>query len=179
MRPEMAGMRARLEKGEAKKKEAGLTYLPDFDLALSRHRLQGEKTTWDFTLSFPVPLFFWQPLRGQVAESRANLLSMERQADNLKNAIRLEVEQAGLRARSAEDQIAHFQKEILAQAQEVYDLFLFSFEEGEITGIELIEARRTLIEARKSYADALYVYNMTLAALEKSVGEPLEGGEIE
>jgi outer membrane protein TolC len=54
-------------------------------------------------------------------------------------------------------------------------MFLFSFQEGEIGGIELIEARRTLVEARKSYADALYNYDITLAALEKSVGQSLEG----
>jgi len=178
-RPEIAGMKAQLDKGEAKKKEAGLSYLPDFDLGLSRHRIQGEKTTWDFTLSVPIPLFFWQPLRGQVAESRANLLSLESKAEHLKNTIRLEVEQAGLQARAAGDQISLFQNKILAPAQEVYDLFLYSFQEGEITGIELIEARRTLIEALKSYADALYVYNMALAALEKSVGEPLEGENLE
>jgi len=172
-------MKAQLDKAETRKKEAGLTYLPDFDLGLSRHRLQGERTTWNFTLSFPIPLFFWQPLRGQIAESRANLTSMERQAEHLENVIRLEVEQAGLGARAAEDQISLFRKEILAQAQEVYDLLLFSFQEGGITGIELIEARRTLIEALGSYADALYIYNITLAALEKSVGEPFGGGEIE
>jgi outer membrane protein TolC len=54
-------------------------------------------------------------------------------------------------------------------------MFLFSYQEGEIGGIELIEARRTLIEARRSYADALYNYDVTLAALEKSVGQTLDG----
>ena len=79
----------------------------------------------------------------------------------------------------SEDQIARFEKEILTQAEEVYNLLLFSFQEGGITGIELIEARRTLIEARRSYSDALYIYNMTLAGLERSVGEPLGGDENE
>jgi len=178
-RPELAGMNARRDQGAAAKKEAELSYLPDFNLGVARHRIAGEKTTWDFTLSIPVPLFFWQPLRGEIAEKRANLLSLNHQAEQLKNAIKLEVEQAGLNARAAEDQIALFQDKILAQAQEVYDLFLYSFQEGEITGIELIEARRTLIESLESYADALYVYNLALAALEKSIGEPLEGGQIE
>ena len=53
-------------------------------------------------------------------------------------------------------------------------MFLFSFQEGEIGGIELIEARRTLIEARKSYAGALHNFSVALAALEKSVGQKLE-----
>jgi outer membrane protein TolC len=178
-RPEIVGMNARLEKGAAAKKEASLSYLPDFDLGVSRHRITGEKTTWDFTLSVPVPLFFWQPLKGEIAEKQANLLSLEHQARQMKNSIRLEVEQAGFQARAAENQIVLFQDKIVAQAQEVYDLFLYSFQEGEITGIELIEARRTLIEALENYADVLYIYNTALASLEKTVGDPLEGVEIE
>jgi len=177
VRPEMAAMRARLAKAAAAKKEAGLSYLPDFSLGLSRHRIAGEKTTWDFTLSVPVPLFFWQPLRGEIAEKQAELLSLEQKARQMRNSIGLEVEQAGFQARAAEGQIALYQDKILVQAREAHDLFLYSFQEGEITGIELIEARRTLIEALESYADVLFVYNMALVSLEKSVGASIEGVE--
>ncbi len=39
----------------------------------------------------------------------------------------------------------------------------------------MIEARRTLIESRTAYADALLNYRASLAALEKCVGQILEG----
>jgi outer membrane protein TolC len=87
------------------------------------------------------------------------------------------VEEAYTNASTASNQIRLFEEEILTQAEEVYNMFLFSFQEGEIGGIELIEARRTLLEARKAYADALYNYNVTIAALEKSLGQTLEGGK--
>jgi outer membrane protein TolC len=87
------------------------------------------------------------------------------------------VEEAYTNASTASNQIRLFEEEILTQAEEVYNMFLFSFQEGEIGGIELIEARRTLIEARKAYADALYNYTVTIAALEKSIGQTLEGGK--
>jgi outer membrane protein TolC len=152
-----------------------MSYLPDFDIGLSRHRLQGEKTTWDFTLSFPIPLFFWQPKKGEIAEASANIEALKRYQQHLQNTIGLEVEEAYLNAVTAENQIELFEKEILTQAEEVYKMFLFSYQEGEISGIELIEARRTLIEARRSYADALFNYGITLAVLEKSIGQNLEG----
>jgi len=164
-------------KEERRKSEAVMSYLPDFDLGLSRHRLAGEATTWDFALSFPIPMFFWQPARGRIAETQANIRSLQRQSEDLVNKIGLEVGEACLNARAAEEQIALFQKDILTQAEESYDLILFSFQEGEIGGIELIDARRTLLEVRKAYADALYNYRITLAALERSVGEPLEGDD--
>jgi outer membrane protein TolC len=174
-RPELARIRAQRD-GEAKKKTMGLmSYLPDFDLGFFRHRIAGEISTWDFTLSIDIPLFFWQPARGEIAEAGANIRSLDRRSQDLINRISLEVRQAGLNAETAAGQIAMFKNEILGQAEDVYNLALFSFQEGETSGIELIEARRTLIESRKAYADALYNFSVTLAELEKSVGEPLEG----
>jgi outer membrane protein TolC len=174
-RPEIRRIGFSLERESLRKKQGALSYLPDFDLGVSRHRLAGEMTTWDFTLSFPIPLFFWQPKRGEIAEAEALMRSLQNEESHLRNAISLEVEEAYMNALTAGHQITLFEEQILTQAEEVYNMFLFSFQEGEIGGIELIEARRTLIEARKSYADALFNYDITLAALEKSVGQSLEG----
>ncbi|OGD20223.1 MAG: hypothetical protein A2Y69_06735 [Candidatus Aminicenantes bacterium RBG_13_59_9] len=173
-RPEIKRLRFSLEKEDLRKTLGKLSYLPDFSLGLSRHRLFGMATTWDFTLSFPIPLFFWQPQKGEIAEAQANLEALRKEREHLSNAIALDVEEAYANAMMTRNQIELFEKEILAQAEEAYNMFLFSFQEGEIGGIELIEARRTLIEARKSYADALHNFSVALAALEKSVGRKLE-----
>ncbi len=176
-RPEIKRINFALEREALKKKQGYLSYLPNFDIGISQHRLVGKQKTWDFTVSLPIPIFFWQPKKGEIAEAEANIESFKREADHLKNAISLEVEEAFTNASTASNQIKLFEEEILTQAEEVYNMFLFSFQEGEIGGIELIEARRTLLEARKAYADALYNYNLTIAALEKSVGQTLEGGK--
>ena len=173
-RPEIKRMGYSLEKENLKKKQGYLSYLPDFDLGVSRHRLEGEGTYWDVTLSFPIPLFFWQPKKGEIREAQANVEALKREAEHLKNAITLEVEEAYMNALTASNMIQLFEEEMLTQAEEVYNMFLFSYQEGEIGGIELIEARRTLVETRKSYADALYNYDASLAALEKSIGQSLE-----
>jgi len=174
-RPEIKRMGYSLEKENLKKKQGYLSYLPDFDLGVSRHRLEGEGTYWNVTLSFPIPLFFWQPKKGEIREAQANVDALKREAEHLKNAITLEVEEAYMNALTASNMIQLFEEEMLTQAEEVYNMFLFSYQEGEIGGIELIEARRTLVETRKSYADALYHYDASLAALEKSIGQSLEG----
>ncbi len=174
-RPEIKGISFSLEREDLVKKQAYLSYLPDFDLGVSKHRLVGEGTYWDVTLSFPIPLFFWQPKKGEIAEAEANIESLKREVEHLKNSITLEVEEAYTNALTADNQIQLFEDEMLTQAEEVYKMFLFSYQEGEIGGIELIEARRTLLETRKSYSDALYNYDVALAALEKSIGQGLEG----
>ncbi|MGQ9673638.1 MAG: TolC family protein, partial [Candidatus Aminicenantales bacterium] len=151
-----------------------LGYLPDFSLGLARHRLAEMPMTWDITLSFTVPLFFWQPQKGEVAEARANLEALAKEKQHTSNVIGLEVEEAHANVLMASHQIELYEKEILAQAEEAYNMFLFSFQEGEIGGIDLIEARRTLIDARKSYAEALFNFTVGLAALEKAIGFALE-----
>jgi outer membrane protein TolC len=123
----------------------------------------------------PIPLFFWQPKKGLVAEADANREALRREAEHLRNAIALDVEEAAMNAQSASDQIRLFEGHVLAQAEEVYDIFLYKFQQGEIGGIELIDARRSLNEVRRSYADALFNYRMTIAALEKAVGQSLDG----
>ena len=50
-------------------------------------------------------------------------------------------------------------------------MLLFSYQEGGIGGIELIEARRTLVEAQVGHAEALFEYDVAVAALEKAVGK--------
>ncbi len=173
-RPEIKRVGFSLDKESLRKTLGYLSFLPDFSLGISRHRLSGLPTTWDFTLSASLPVFFWQPLKGEIAEAEANLNAFRKEREHILNAIALEVEESYANALMAGSQIELFEKEILTQAEEAYNMFLFSFQEGEIGGIELIEARRTLIEARKSYAEALNNFNVALAALAKSVGQPLE-----
>jgi len=178
-RPEIKSIGAVRDKEALKKTQATLSYFPDFDLGLSRHRVAGAPAAWDFTLSLSVPLFFWQPRQGPIAEAEANLRSLEREADHLRDTIALDVEESALNAAAASDQIKLFEEQILTQAEDVYEIFLFKFQKGEIGGIELIDARRSLNEARKAYADALFNYRVTIAALEKSIGYSLERGPHE
>lgn len=174
-RPEMRRILAAQEGEALKGKQARLSYWPDFDLGLAKHKIAGETASWDFTLSFTLPLFFWQPKKGVIAETEASARALHREAEHLRNLIEREVEEAALNALSARDQIELYEGRILKPAEEVYDAFLYRFQKGEIGGIELIEARRSLMEARRSYADARLNYFVTIASLERSIGRTIEG----
>ncbi|MEE8604440.1 MAG: TolC family protein, partial [Candidatus Aminicenantaceae bacterium] len=139
-RPEVKRINLGLERETLTKKQGYMSYLPDFELGVNKHRVIGEGEFWDFTLSFPIPLFFWQPKKGEIAEAEANIRALKRDVEHLQNAITLEVEEAYMNAVTVNNQIRLFEEEILTQAEEVYNMFLFSYQEGEIGGIELIEA---------------------------------------
>jgi len=174
-RPEMKKIQFSLERQNLQKSFAIQTYLPDFEIGVNRHKMGGEGKWWDFTLSFNIPLFFWQPANGEMAEANANIRALHKDFEHLENAIALEVEDAYLEALAATSQIEMFEEEILKQAEEVYEMFSYSYKEGDISSLELIDARRTLIESQTSYVDALFNYRLAIASLEKSIGQPLEG----
>ncbi len=174
-RPEMKKIRFSLERQNLQKSFATQTYLPDFEIGINRHKMEGEGNWWDFTLSINIPLFFWQPAKGEIAEANANIRALQKDLEHLENAIALEVEDAYLNAVAATSQIEMFEEEILRQTEEVYNMLLYSYKEGDISSLELIDARRTLIESQTSYVDALFNYRLAIAALEKSIGQPLEG----
>jgi outer membrane protein TolC len=170
-RPELKRIQLSVERERLYGRQASLGYFPDVEVGLARHTFNGAPGTWDVTLSMSVPLFFWQPKKGEVAEAQANLAGAERELEHLHHAIALEVEQAYRKTLTAQQQIDLFEREILKQAEETYQMFAFSYAEGEIGGLELIAARRTLLQARQSYAQALYDANLAVAALNKAVGQ--------
>ena len=170
LRPELQRLRLSVEKEDLVQRNSRLANLPDFGFNVSRHRLAGEASTWSFIVSTPLSFLFQQRQKAEIAESQANARALGREYEQARNTISMEVEEAYTNARKARDQILLHQNEILPQAQEVLEMFTFSYQEGEIGGIELIEARRTLNESRRSYADALYEHALASAAIDKAVG---------
>ncbi len=176
-RPELKKNAFSMERESYRKKNAYASYLPDFDIGLFKHTIAGEEGTWDVTLSLELPLLFWQPAMGEISEADATLRSLREERSHLANSIALEVEEAYVGLTSAAEQIRSFEEDILTQAEEAYQMYLFSYQQGQITALDLIEARRTLNEARTTYADALYNYDIARAGMERSIGRPLQEQE--
>lgn len=175
-RPEIKKVEYSVNKTIVQKKQAYLSYLPDFNLGLARHQLENVKY-WDFSLSLSVPLFFWQPRRGVVAEAEALIRSKQRELKYWQDMVSLDIEEAYQQVLSCQEQIKLFEKNILEQTEQVYQLFLFSFKEGQIGGLDLIEARRTWVDSRITYAEHLYQHAISLAALHRAMGIIQEGDQ--
>ncbi|MGQ9801374.1 MAG: TolC family protein [Candidatus Saccharicenans sp.] len=169
-RPEVKKVEYSLLRASLQKKQSCLSYLPDFNLGMARHKVEGIKY-WDFSLSFSVPLFFWQPARGEIAEAEALIRAAQNEKSYWQDLISLEVEEAYRQALLYQEQIKLYEENILSQSEQVYEMLLFSFREGQISGLELVEARRTWLEARTSFAENLYQYAVSLALLDKAMGK--------
>jgi len=173
VRPEIQGLQFAIKREEYTKSLAKMSYLPDFSLRIGSHRVLGERNYWDVEFGLNIPLFFWQRQQGEIAEANANLQSLLSELQSTKNRISLEVKNAYLNVMALSERIKLYEREILVEAEEVYRIAIRSYEEGEVGNLEVLEARRTLIGAKISYAQVLFEYNAALAELEKAVGESL------
>lgn len=169
-RPEVRRLGFALEAEALRKTQAGQSRWPGFDLGFSHHRIDGAAGTWDVSVSVPIPLFYNQAAKGPIAEAQANLLALQRELDHQRHAVELEVETAYVEAQVAREQSRLYEDEILAEAEEAYRMLQFSFQQGEIGGLELIASRRTLVAARLGYADALYNHALAVAAVDMAAG---------
>lgn len=169
-RPEIIGIRHAVDGARAAHSLAKLSYMPDFSFRAGQHWESELGNTWDVEFGINLPIFVWQRQKGEVAEAKANLSSLNYISISTRNKIALEVKDSFLRVVAIKDRIMLFQEEILVEAEEAYRIAVRSYEEGEIGNLELLEGQRTLMEVRLSYADALFEYNVALAELEKSVG---------
>lgn len=169
LRPEIKKINYSLARTMTGKKQAYLSYLPDFNLGLARHRVEAIKY-WDFSLSFSLPLFFWQNRRGEIAEAEALIKASRKEIQYWQNLVSLEVEESYRQAIICQEQVKLYEENLLHKTEEVYQLLLFSYKEGQIGGLDLIEARRTWLESRITHAEYLCQHAISLAALARAIG---------
>lgn len=172
-RPELKRARFEVERQRLSRRVAGLVNLPDVEVGFASHRIQGDRNWWDVTVSATVPLYFWQAKKGPVAEADALSRAAELELEHLERQVRAQVDQAYLDVTTTRTQIELYERDVLGPATRVYDMLLFSYQQGELDGLELIDARRTLAEARQGYAEAQFEHQMALSLLERSVGQAL------
>jgi outer membrane protein TolC len=119
------------------------------------------------TLSFPI--FSGFLTKYQVEEAKANLNVLKANKESLKQTIFLEVQEAYLTLRAAEDAIPTAKLGV-EQAQENLDIANGRYAAGVGNPIEVTDAEVGLANARTSYIQALYVDKVAQASLEKAMG---------
>jgi cobalt-zinc-cadmium efflux system outer membrane protein len=76
-------------------------------------------------------------------------------------------------ADTARRQALHIRDQLLPEAGEAYRVASVSYGLGGASALELLDAKRTLLDAKSQYTDALGAANDARADLERAVGAPL------
>ena len=119
------------------------------------------------TLSFPI--FSGFLTKHQVEEARANLNVLSANEESLKQAVFLDVQQAYLNLKDAEERIPAAEL-VVRQAEENLELASGRYAAGVGNPIEVTDAQVSLSNAKTSYIEALYDYRVSQASLEKAMG---------
>jgi cobalt-zinc-cadmium efflux system outer membrane protein len=172
-RPELQGLAA-LQKGAGYATTlAGQYWLPDFNIILARNFTYGFDPAFTSAITFSVPLLFWQHENGEVAEARHRELELASTYADTLAQVGLDVRMAYAAATTALEQALFIRDSLLPEAREAYRIVATSYSLGGISALELLDAKRTLLEAEGEYADALGAANDARSDLELAVGAPL------
>ncbi len=125
---------------------------------------------WTLAVTAEMPVWNWGETRAKVKKAESQFEQVSIQIRKTEDAIRLEVRQAFLELGKAEKNI-DASAAGLTTAEESFRLTRASYQAGEGTNTEVLDARTALSRARANYAQALFDYDVALAALRRATGE--------
>ncbi len=173
-RPEIRTLQAQRKGASAARSLAREYWLPDIEFSVSRNTVSGEGTTYATGIGIGFPLFFWQHQRGEVAQAEARQQELAAVARDLSAQVSQEVRVAFATANTALQQALYLRDELLPEARQAYDIASTSYRLGGSSALEVLDARRTLLDAASQYTDALGALDDAMAQLELAVGAPLD-----
>jgi outer membrane protein TolC len=172
-RPELGSVRAQRAGARANTALAKQFWLPDLLLGVSRDYNQPAPALFSTGLSFPLPIFFWQHTRGQIAEASFRERELSASERDLVAAVTQDLRDAYANARIALEQAVFIRDQLLPSARAAYRAASASYSLGGSSALDVLDARRSLLDAETQYADALAAANISLSELERAVAVPL------
>jgi outer membrane protein TolC len=171
--PGLQSARFKLGAASVNRTIAWSSILPSFTLSYARQVQGSNASLYGVSLGISLPIWFLLDQRGQVEEAAATFGMAQSDLLSKGNFVSLDVQNAFREFTNDERQVQLYNSDLLPQADEVYRAAAMSYQAGEITYIEYLQARQTLVSARSTYIDALYHYNTAIARLENAVGKSL------
>lgn len=116
----------------------------------------------EISLTFPL----WFPgQKGKIAEKAAQLAKSKYFLISEQLRIRKEFDQAVSRFENAQADVELYKSELLAESEEIFRIAQKSFDVGEISYLEFIDAQQTLIQTGEGYLLSLFNYQVEKANL--------------
>ena len=159
-------------------KSAKSGYLPTVSVSADRDYADPDgyfgTSTKSWSVGATASWSLWDGGATQNAIKKANAQLEQAKEANLAtvDAVLLAVQKAYLNLRSAEQTIQSTQTAV-AQGQESFRIATLRYRAGVGTNLDVLDAETKLTDARNNYVQALYNYNISIAALEQLTGVPL------
>ena len=154
--------------------EKGLAWssiLPNINLAYFKQTRDGNNGFYGASFGISVPLWFMFDQRGKIQEATANQSLSESELQLTKNEIALKIKNAFTDHENNLQQVKFYVNDILPQTEEIYRTAMKSYDAGELTYLEYLQAKQTLISSRNNYINALFNHYQSVFRIEEIVGQ--------
>jgi cobalt-zinc-cadmium efflux system outer membrane protein len=117
-----------------------------------------------------IPLKFSNNRPGELKAAYYATLQAEAQYKQVELEIQSEITQAYFNYLALQKQVQQFNNGLLTEARAVLDGKIYSYQRGETSLLEVLNAQRTYNEVQQSYYQTLYNYAAALVELERAAG---------
>jgi outer membrane protein TolC len=171
-RPDIKSITAKKRASERSIELAKKDYYPSLT-GSAAYNWSGEKfpldRVWNIGATLSFPIFSGFLTKYQVEEANANLNVLSANEEALRQTVFLEVQQAYLNIKDAEERIPTAELTV-KQAEENFEIANGRYAAGVGNPIEVTDAEVSLSNAKTSYIQALYDYKVAWASIEKAMG---------
>jgi cobalt-zinc-cadmium efflux system outer membrane protein len=174
LRPEIAAVLAQQHSAHANStltKENAI--LPDFFIGANRDLMTSDGAWYSAGFSMPIPVFFWQHTHGDFAEVRHRELELAATLIDTRAAVGQDVRSAYATADAARRQVVFIRDQLLPSAQEAFRVANLSYQLGGSSALEVLDARRAMLDAQRQYTVALAAASSARSDLERATAAPL------
>jgi outer membrane protein, heavy metal efflux system len=144
--------------------------LPNINLAYFKQSRDGNNSYYGASFGISVPLWFMFDQRGKIQEASANQSISESELQLTKNEVALKLKSAFTDHENNLKQVKLYVNDILPQAEEIYRTAAKSYYAGELTYLEYLQAKQTLISSRNNYINALFNHYQSVFRIEEIAG---------
>jgi len=122
-------------------------------------------------LTLPIPLF--DRNQGALLAARYQLARAGEERRTAEVRVLTELAATYAELSSAFAEATALQNDVLPGAQSAFEAFSEGYRQGKFGFLDVLDAQRTLFEARGRYIEALTAYHQAVADMERLIGEPL------
>jgi cobalt-zinc-cadmium efflux system outer membrane protein len=173
-RPEVTIVESQRQGAAATTSLAREYWLPDLTLAVSHDYSQGGAPVFSTGVALPVPAFFWQHSRGEIAAAAHFERELAATYRDVRAQVSQDVRLAYANASTSMRQVVFIRDELVPAAREAFRIATTSYSLGGSSALEVLDARRTLLDAQSQLAEALGAANTARADLARALGDPLQ-----
>jgi cobalt-zinc-cadmium efflux system outer membrane protein len=170
--PDIARWATEMAQRRAAMDLAGAQRIPDPTIQGGvRHIRETGDTALVMAFSIPLPVF--NRNQGGVLEARYRLAKAEEERRTAEVQVRTAMAEAYGALASAFVEATRLYNEVLPGAQQAFEATSEGYRQGKFGFLEVLDAQRTLFEARGRYLEVLAAYHKAVTEVERVIGEPL------